>query len=72
VHIDKQEIFMNDVTNCVTSLKKVVQEFQSGAADLSLQMAQSHLRFAAPDFDVADPNTSADLLQSIWLLTLEG
>ncbi|KAE9408090.1 hypothetical protein BT96DRAFT_1013571 [Gymnopus androsaceus JB14] len=37
----KQEIFMNDVTNCVTSLKKVVQEIQTAAAKDALQMASN-------------------------------
>ncbi|KAJ4486110.1 Rec8 like protein-domain-containing protein [Lentinula aciculospora] len=37
----KQELFMNDVTNCVSSLKKVVQDIQSTAVqDASLQMQQ--------------------------------
>ncbi|KAJ7169912.1 Rec8 like protein-domain-containing protein [Mycena filopes] len=37
----KQEIFMTDVSNCVASLKKVVQEMQSvAAAGAQLQMAQ--------------------------------
>ena len=36
----KQEIFLTDVTNCVTSLKKVVQDLRSAAAqDGQLQMA---------------------------------
>ncbi|KAJ3909511.1 Rec8 like protein-domain-containing protein [Lentinula edodes] len=37
----KQELFMNDVTNCVSSLKKVVQDIHTIAAkDASLQMQQ--------------------------------
>ncbi|KAJ3937794.1 MAG: Rec8 like protein-domain-containing protein [Lentinula lateritia] len=37
----KQELFMNDVTNCVSSLKKVVQDIHAIAAkDASLQMQQ--------------------------------
>ncbi|KAJ3751978.1 hypothetical protein EV360DRAFT_56004 [Lentinula raphanica] len=37
----KQELFMNDVTNCVTSLKKVVQDMQTTASKgVSLQMQQ--------------------------------
>lgn len=36
----KQEILMSDVTNCVTSLKKVVQDLRaSGSTDGQLQMA---------------------------------
>lgn len=42
----KQEIFMTDVTNFVTSLKKVVQELNSTAAlDAQLQMAQPSVRY---------------------------
>ncbi|KAJ4484723.1 Rec8 like protein-domain-containing protein [Lentinula edodes] len=37
----KQELFMNDVTNCVSSLKKVVQDIHTiTAKDASLQMQQ--------------------------------
>ncbi|KAJ3779208.1 Rec8 like protein-domain-containing protein [Lentinula raphanica] len=37
----KQELFMNDVTNCVSSLKKVVQDMQTTASKgVSLQMQQ--------------------------------
>ncbi|KAJ3799937.1 Rec8 like protein-domain-containing protein [Lentinula aff. detonsa] len=37
----KQELFMNDVTNCVSSLKKVVQDIQTTASKgASLQMQQ--------------------------------
>lgn len=43
----KQEIFMADVTNCVTSLKKVVQEIQSVGAHIDLQMAQPTVRSSA-------------------------
>lgn len=36
----KQEIFMTDVANCVTSLRKVVQDMRSsGALDGQIQMA---------------------------------
>ncbi|KAJ7487587.1 hypothetical protein B0H11DRAFT_2408492 [Mycena galericulata] len=44
----KQEIFMTDVTNCVTSLKKVVQEMQCIATmGEQLQMAQPTARPSA-------------------------
>ncbi|KAJ7630924.1 Rec8 like protein-domain-containing protein [Roridomyces roridus] len=44
----KQEIFMTDVTNCVASLKKVVQEMQSAAKNGDqLQMAQPSARPSA-------------------------
>ncbi|KAJ6575101.1 hypothetical protein B0H19DRAFT_1254715 [Mycena capillaripes] len=44
----KQEIFMTDVSNCVASLKKVVQEMQSiAAAGEQLQMAQPTARPSA-------------------------
>ncbi|KAF7347844.1 RNA cytidine acetyltransferase [Mycena venus] len=44
----KQEIFMTDVSNCVASLKKVVQEMQSiAAAGEQLQMAQPAARPSA-------------------------
>ena len=43
----KQEILMSDVTNCVTSLKKVVQDLRaSGSADGQLQMANPVARYA--------------------------
>lgn len=35
---------MTDVTNCVTALKKVVQEIQSVGANADLQMAQPTVR----------------------------
>ncbi|KAG2023509.1 hypothetical protein CC2G_001155 [Coprinopsis cinerea AmutBmut pab1-1] len=40
----KQEIFLADVTNCATSLKKVVQEMNSKVEDSRLQLAQSSVR----------------------------
>ncbi|KAJ7900331.1 Rec8 like protein-domain-containing protein [Mycena olivaceomarginata] len=43
----KQEIFMTDVSNCVASLKKVVQEMQSIATGEQLQMAQPAARPSA-------------------------
>ncbi|TFK41172.1 Rec8 like protein-domain-containing protein [Crucibulum laeve] len=44
----KQEMLMNDVSGCVTSLKKVVQEMKSSfVADGQLQMAQPTSRSAA-------------------------
>ncbi|KAK7468886.1 R8 protein [Stygiomarasmius scandens] len=54
----KQELFMTDVSNCVSSLKKVVQEFQSKAVtDVMLQMAQPVVRPAALNI-AADPNAA--------------
>ncbi|KIK70969.1 hypothetical protein GYMLUDRAFT_254265 [Collybiopsis luxurians FD-317 M1] len=51
----KQEIFMNDVTNCVSSLKKVVQDMQAPVArDTSHQMAQQQTRPGAITI-AADP-----------------
>jgi meiotic recombination protein REC8 len=45
----KQEIFMTDVSNCVASLKKVVQEMQSIATmGAHLQMAQTTARSVYP------------------------
>lgn len=42
----KQEILMSDVSNCVTSLKKVANELKSlGAPDGQLQMAQTSIRY---------------------------
>ncbi|ESK86634.1 rad21 rec8 n terminal domain protein [Moniliophthora roreri MCA 2997] len=44
----KQEIFLTDVTNCVSSLKKVVQDLQTAAAkEKALQMAQPTMRSSA-------------------------
>ncbi|KAF9270204.1 hypothetical protein L218DRAFT_952383 [Marasmius fiardii PR-910] len=44
----KQDIFYTDVTNCVTSLKKVVQDLQTTAAkERVLQMAQPTVRPSA-------------------------
>ncbi|KAJ7634292.1 Rec8 like protein-domain-containing protein [Mycena polygramma] len=43
----KQEIFMTDVSNCVASLKKVVQEMQSLTTGEGLQMAQPAARPSA-------------------------
>ncbi|KAJ3513821.1 hypothetical protein NLJ89_g2734 [Agrocybe chaxingu] len=44
----KQEIFFTDVTNCVASLKKVVQDLRSsGALDGQLQMANPSARPSA-------------------------
>ncbi|KAF8807392.1 hypothetical protein BYT27DRAFT_7099303 [Phlegmacium glaucopus] len=44
----KQEILMSDVTNCVTSLKKVVQDLRaSGSASGQLQMANPVARHSA-------------------------
>ncbi|KAJ7293565.1 hypothetical protein C8J57DRAFT_1269366 [Mycena rebaudengoi] len=44
----KQEIFMSDVSTCVASLKKVVQEMQSAVATgAQLQMAQPTVRASA-------------------------
>ncbi|KAL0581624.1 R8 protein [Marasmius crinis-equi] len=44
----KQELFLTDVTNCVTSLKKVVQDLQTTAAkERALQMAQPTVRLSA-------------------------
>ncbi|KAF5390234.1 hypothetical protein D9757_002956 [Collybiopsis confluens] len=43
----KQEIFMNDVTNCVSSLKKVVQEIQAPTKNASHQMAQQQPKVGA-------------------------
>ncbi|CAK5280528.1 unnamed protein product [Mycena citricolor] len=44
----KQEIFYTDVTHCVTSLKKVVQEIQSAATSgTSMQMAQPTAKHSA-------------------------
>ncbi|KAJ3750433.1 Rec8 like protein-domain-containing protein [Lentinula detonsa] len=41
VGVARHEIFMNDVTNCVSSLKKVVQDIQTAASKgASLQMQQ--------------------------------
>ncbi|KAF7306915.1 RAD21/Rec8 N-terminal domain protein [Mycena indigotica] len=42
----KQEIFFSDVTSCVASLKKVVQEMKTASA-LDLQMAQPTARLSA-------------------------
>ncbi|KAF9568401.1 hypothetical protein CPC08DRAFT_625327 [Agrocybe pediades] len=50
----KQDIFMSDVTNCVATLKKVVQDMRaSGSAQL--QMANPSVRPAAVTL-IADPN----------------
>ncbi|KAF7339482.1 RNA cytidine acetyltransferase [Mycena sanguinolenta] len=43
----KQEIFMTDVSNCVASLKKVVQQMQSLSSGEDLQMAQPAARPSA-------------------------
>ncbi|RDB28700.1 hypothetical protein Hypma_015537 [Hypsizygus marmoreus] len=57
----KQEIFMTDVTNCFTSLKKVVQELQSAAVlDARLQMAQPSVRPSAVTL-VSDPRVTIAL-----------
>lgn len=41
----KQDIFFADVSNCVTALKKVVQEGNSKDIDTKLQLAQSSVRY---------------------------
>ncbi|KAH6917396.1 Rec8 like protein-domain-containing protein [Coprinopsis sp. MPI-PUGE-AT-0042] len=43
----KQEIFLSDVTSCVTSLKKVVSEMNSKAVDARLELAQTSARPSA-------------------------
>lgn len=44
----KQEIFLTDVTNCVTSLKKVVQDLRSAAAQNGqLEMANPVARLVS-------------------------
>ncbi|KAF8974045.1 hypothetical protein BDZ97DRAFT_1912480 [Flammula alnicola] len=54
----KQEILMTDVTNCVTSLKKVVQDLRSSdALDAQLQMANPVARVAALTI-VPDPKAA--------------
>ncbi|THV04964.1 hypothetical protein K435DRAFT_961677 [Dendrothele bispora CBS 962.96] len=54
----KQELFMSDVTNCVSSLKKVVQELQSKpVTDTMLQMAQPVVRPATLNI-TADPDAA--------------
>ncbi|KAF5374749.1 hypothetical protein D9758_000295 [Tetrapyrgos nigripes] len=54
----KQELFMTDISNCVSSLKKVVQEFQSGAVmEATLQLPQPVLKAAAVTI-AADPNAA--------------
>ncbi|KAF9526495.1 Rec8 like protein-domain-containing protein [Crepidotus variabilis] len=57
----KQEIFMTDVTNCVTTLKKVVQDLHAtGASDAQLQMANPVARPTAVTITV-DPRTTHTL-----------
>ncbi|CAA7265812.1 unnamed protein product [Cyclocybe aegerita] len=54
----KQEIFFTDVTNCVASLKKVVQDLRSsGALDGQLQMANPSARPSALTI-AHDPNAA--------------
>ncbi|KAJ7783773.1 Rec8 like protein-domain-containing protein [Mycena maculata] len=54
----KQEIFMTDVTNCVASLKKVVQEMQSiSMMGEQLQMVQPTARPSALNM-AKDPNAA--------------
>ncbi|EDR15587.1 uncharacterized protein LACBIDRAFT_300643 [Laccaria bicolor S238N-H82] len=56
----KQEILMSDVSNCVTSLKKVANELKSlGAPDGQLQMAQTSIR---PSAFTITPDSNAALL----------
>lgn len=43
----KQDLFLTDVTNCVSSLKKVVEDMRSiGAQEGQLQMANPTARLA--------------------------
>ncbi|KAF8905571.1 Rec8 like protein-domain-containing protein [Gymnopilus junonius] len=57
----KQEIFLTDVTNCVATLKKVVQEFHStGAANGDFQMQNPTVRPSALTI-VPDPKGSYEL-----------
>ncbi|KIK07004.1 hypothetical protein K443DRAFT_129571 [Laccaria amethystina LaAM-08-1] len=56
----KQEILMSDVSNCVTSLKKVANELKSlGASEDRLQMAQTSIR---PSAFTITPDSNAALL----------
>ncbi|KAF9478528.1 hypothetical protein BDN70DRAFT_933321 [Pholiota conissans] len=50
----KQDIFLNDVTNCVTSLKKVVQDLHISGQDNQLQMPNPVVRPSAVTL-VANP-----------------
>lgn len=65
----KQEILMSDVSNCVTSLKKVANELKSlGAPDGQLQMAQTSIR---PSAFTITPDSNAALLMDFDALVAD-
>ncbi|PBL01128.1 hypothetical protein ARMGADRAFT_412161 [Armillaria gallica] len=63
----KQDIFFTDVSHCVASLKKVIQEFQATPGDVQLQMAQPTIRASALTLIVdTNPNYELDAFIADW------
>ncbi|KAK0465040.1 Rec8 like protein-domain-containing protein [Desarmillaria tabescens] len=63
----KQDIFFTDVSHCVASLKKVIQEYQATPGDGQLQMAQPNTRASALTLVIdTNPNYELDAFVADW------